>query len=1082
MQKAAIPVFQGGHGNHLNTTCVGNAGWKIPIEQCLADSKAHKYLIVYSMSCGNFPFVCALCTLFHMVSCLRENMENVMQLDDMQSRSYLGSYLDVLKGLHRIDECDEMEPAEKSKCSERQVVSAFSKDLQEKNCEGTKPKFQQTASTADSGDTEKMLQELCEAAIAVNSGDPREEEEGKTSMNNTLQTIKTKMKTMMEKIKEPGAKAIRHLIAEDFYFEKILDFFNVNISDASAHPLSLLGEGVELMSDVVQGQVSGKQVALFALKATKLALKIGGSVIPFPGNVLAAKLVDLGIQKLSEESAEALEDTIDRIATVAVGRALKIQALREAKIFVDYAEQQIHFHDSLDDGFAHLEGIDGQNSGKNFSTLFAVETAFNRWLIIENSLAAALHRLVPPERPDARRKEDLRSLQTVEERAEFFVVVVDHFLLYLLVLSKMAEKVQMEGPQHKLHNSLQERAREMAKLILPSLAVMFEKEWGNPWVSMFYKPDPEYEDEAFGGSWKTGFPEYWWSEPTWKKQRGGRRRRRQLPLKKFEAFNRQKESINKKLYDKNTEALADKLKDVLNNKLLYPQELQQSKWCRSLTDLDSFHHGARAGEFILKCLFYPLSNPEAAQQIMAFRMPPEEPPIHNLYNWDRLVHWNFRPDCASASWLSMYAELPPDGGYTEFGSSMQGLHGGVWGCGEDKVISDLRLETKSTNTWAVKVKCERFHGLHKINNSGYTFESFEMEVEELTFQVPCARDYAVLEKVEYHSEEKKFKTTCRYAYLTNYPECKKPSSQWIVAFSHVQDTGHGEGAGKKSHFATRRLSCDNMQKAAQCKIQRGHRTALTDRRLTLLKSKEIARSFFLWILAQSGMSTWAIWTLKDVEFWNVPPVCHSPFDNLGWLSAKCSSIGPGSTGSGSTHAISEIFPWQIEPPHWKMAKTSRCKDAKGRTSPTFLFKTEKKTTTSQSQTGHRYALLKLDIVKYYHCCLRLLRQRRSRPFQLESEAGCGSVGSGRFPCWFVGGTRQVELNCSHHHMHGLILRLSAARNSRIKLQNIQLEWKNLESRDSSSGCTQSTSLYRFIPSLSPEPCFIYPNQSTLMHP
>jgi len=215
--------------------------------------------IACAMSCGNLAFVCALCTLFHMVSCLRENMETVMELDDMQSRSYLGSYLDVLKGLQRIDECDEMEPLEKSKCSERQVVIAFSQDLQEKNCNGTKPKFQQTASTADSGDAVKVLQELCAAAMAINSGDPREEEEGKTSMNNTLQKINTTMKTLMEKIKEPRAKAIRQLIAEDFYFEKILDFFNVNISDPSDHPLSLLGEGVELMSDVVQGQVSVKK-------------------------------------------------------------------------------------------------------------------------------------------------------------------------------------------------------------------------------------------------------------------------------------------------------------------------------------------------------------------------------------------------------------------------------------------------------------------------------------------------------------------------------------------------------------------------------------------------------------------------------------------------------------------------------------------------------------------------------------------------------------------------------------------------------------------------------------------------------
>ena len=754
--------------------------------------------IAYAMLCGNLAFVCALCTLFHMGSCLRDKMENVMQLDDMQSRSYLGSYLDVLKGLQRIDECDEMEPdemepLEKSKCSEEQegqVVRAFSKDLQQQNCEGTKPKFHQKESPADSGKAGKVLQELCEAAEAVNSGDPSKEEDGKRAMEAPLKEIN-------KKIKKHGGKAIRHLIAEDFYFQEILGFFGVNISDPSDHPLSLLGEGVGFMYDVARGQFSGKKFALFALKATKLALQAAGSLpIPgvMPGCTLAAKLVDLGIQKLSEESAEALEDTIDRIATAAVGRALKIQALREAKIFVDYAEQQIHFHDSLDDGFAHLEGIsDGVNSiGKNLSTLFAAETAFNRWLIIENALAAALHRLVPPERPDARRKEDLGSLQPVEERAEFFVVVVDHFLLYLLVLSKMAEKVKMEGPEHKLHNSLQERAREMAKLVLPSLAVMFEKQWGNPWVSMFYQPDPEYEREVFysGQSWKTGFAaEYWWSNSTF-----SRRRRRQLPLEKFEAFNETKsmsntrtfydknkhELVNSTLYDKNTEA-AGKLKDILHNKLLYPQELQQSEWCRSFTDLDSFHQGARAGEFILKCLFYPLlSVAGGAQEIMAFKTPPAEPPKKDGINikWDREVHWSFRPDCASASWLSMHLkELPfPPDGYTKFNLWSKAQKETVLGCKEDQVIGDLHIETSSTYAWGISIKCGKFAGLHKINNAGYTFESFEMEVEELTFQVPCARDYAVLEKVEYDSGKKKFKTTCRYAYI-NDPECEKPSSQ-----------------------------------------------------------------------------------------------------------------------------------------------------------------------------------------------------------------------------------------------------------------------------------------------------------------
>ena len=726
--------------------------------------------IAYAMSCGNLPFVCALCTLFHMVSCLRENMENVMQLEDTQSRSYFGSYLDVLKGLQRIDECDGLESLEKSKCSGRQVVSAFSKDLQEKNCEGTKPKFQQTASTADSGDTEKVLQELCEAAVAVNSGDPRKEEDGKRAMEAPLEEISKKM-IRMNKIKEAGATALGHLIAEDFYIQKTLDFFGVNISDPPAQPLSLLGEGVELMSDVVQGQFSGKKAALFALKAAKLALKIGGSLIPFPGNVLAAKLVDLGIQFLSEESAEALEDTIDRIATAAVHRGFKTKALREAKIFVDYAEQQIHFHDSLDDGFAHLEGIShGEYStGKNLAAVLSAETAFNRWLIIENALAAALHKLVPPERPDARTEKDLGSLQPVEERAEFFVVVVDHFLLYLLVLSKMADKVQMEGPEHKLHDSLQERAREMAKLVLPSLAVMFEKQWGNPWVSVFYKPaDPEYYYEAFlqnVSDCQLSAARCWWKEdPNWGKE----------ALKNFQAFSNQKESQYTALYANNTEALATKLKGILHNKFLYPQELHLDRFCSSYTDdPESFHHGARTAEFILKCLFYPLLDAVPVQDIVTYRKGPSR------ISRSREGHWRFQhaPKCTLKNWRW---EIRSDNVGPLHGESTPLVFEGrsrpastqVFECAKGQDIIALHLYT-SLSGWKVVLDCGVgfFRGLHKIENTGYTFSSFLTDAE-LTFEVPCASDYAVLEKVEYGASNGQFKTTCRYAYFTK-AECQK---------------------------------------------------------------------------------------------------------------------------------------------------------------------------------------------------------------------------------------------------------------------------------------------------------------------
>jgi len=695
-------------------------------------------------------------------------MVTVMELDDMQSRSYLGSYLDVLNGLQRIDECDEMEPLEKSKCSEGQegqVVSAFSKSLQQQNCNGTKPKFhQKTVKPADSGKAVKVLQELCEAAEAVNSGDPSKEKDGKKSMLNALENIKATLEKI-EDIKEHIEEA-----EEATEPSTVRDFLGVGTFDPSDYTPpwlgEVVGEVVTFMYDVVLSQVSGKQVADFALKATKLALKIGGSFLVFPGNVLVEKLVDLGIQKLSEESTEALEDTIDRIATAAVGRALKIQALREAKIFVDYAEQQIHFHDSLDDGFAHLEGIsDGVNSTrKNLSTLFAAETAFNRWLIIENALAAALHRLVPPERPDARTKNDRGGLQPVEERAEFFEVVVDHFLLYLLVLSKMADKVQMEGPEHKLHNSLQKRARKMAKLILPSLAVMFEKQWDNSFVKMFYQPAPEYEHEVIRGLPGPAAKRWWNGDPRW-----GRR-----ALENFQAFSNQKERQYKTLYKKNAEALAKKLKGIVHNKFLYPQELQQSKWCSSFTDdPESFHHDAMAAEFILKCLFYPLFDAVPVQEIETEHTGPSG------LAYVRNSYWNFRhaPKCASVrgQWLSLFVPLAGHVFHSPKSHQVvRKLNVGnytpqrLW-CLEGAFITALNIYTAVP--WRVQIVCELVPGLHKIKNTGYTFNSLIPKTDWLTFEVPCASDYAVLEEIEHYGGEL-FKFTCRYAYFTK-AECQK---------------------------------------------------------------------------------------------------------------------------------------------------------------------------------------------------------------------------------------------------------------------------------------------------------------------
>ena len=539
---------------------------------------------------------------------------------------------------------------------------------------------------------------------------------------------------------------------------------------------------MEFMCEVIQGSVSGKDVALFTLRVVKVALKIGGSLIPFPGNLLAAKMVDFGIHCLSKESAESLEDTIDRIATEAVGRALKVQALREAKIFVDASEQQIHFHESLDNCWAHLEGVSvGEYStAKDLKSLFSAETAFNRWLIIENTLAASLHRLLPPERPDARTKKegDKGKLEKVEDRAKFFTVIVDHFLLYLMVLSKMADKVEMESPEHELHDSVQERAREMAKLVLPNLAVMWEKQWDNPWMNMFYQKNLDYEHEVFHSKyrWEKGFAaQYWWkNNPRWNKQ----------ALAKVQNFNLKKRTKYGTLYENNTQVLATRLKGILNNKFLYPRELQQSKWCGRFTDTASFHRGARAAEFILKCLWHPLYDAALSCQ------------AQEIYTWSDQRKDNFwwyfkkKPQKLEVSscialccrmWelrLQRAGGVDPYDAYLDFVNHDETL---VLECPLGQVILGLVLKGRHKNSLhhpqgelEAGVECGKVDGLHTINNTGYTFEASELGVNRPFFDVPCARDYAVLEKVELSHEQ--LKPTCRYAYYAK-PECQKPSSE-----------------------------------------------------------------------------------------------------------------------------------------------------------------------------------------------------------------------------------------------------------------------------------------------------------------
>ena len=150
-------------------------------------------------------------------------------------------------------------------------------------------------------------------------------------------------------------------------------------------------------------------------------------------------------------------------------------------------------------------------------------TAFNRWLMIENALAAEIPRLLVPEKPDAKTKKHPEgNLVKVEKRAEFMVLILDHFLLYLAVVSKMKDETSsLPGDQQLLPAALRKRAVDMAKTVLPRLAVMWEKQWDNAWMHRFY-PSLSVEKLRDQMEYKK---DWWMCENFWKKERQERQGR-----------------------------------------------------------------------------------------------------------------------------------------------------------------------------------------------------------------------------------------------------------------------------------------------------------------------------------------------------------------------------------------------------------------------------------------------------------------------------------------------------------------------------------------------------------------------------
>ena len=172
-----------------------------------------------------------------------------------------------------------------------------------------------------------------------------------------------------------------------------------------------------------------------------------------------------------------------------------------------------------------IQFLDAKIQAELLSTLFfpaqafvlQSATAFNRWLMIENALAAEIPRLLVPEKSDAKTKKNPEgTLEKVEKRAEFMVLILDHFLLYLAVVSKMKDDTSsLPGDQQVLGAALRKRAVDMAKMVLPRLAVMWEKQWDNAWMQHFY---PSWSVEKLRD--QMVYKKDWWMcENSWKTAR-----------------------------------------------------------------------------------------------------------------------------------------------------------------------------------------------------------------------------------------------------------------------------------------------------------------------------------------------------------------------------------------------------------------------------------------------------------------------------------------------------------------------------------------------------------------------------------
>ena len=392
------------------------------------------------------------------------------RLQDSGTENEKLRHRDLLKHL-RDPLCEGISEAAKTECFRDELLGAFAKDLQ-KRC----------VDESDFG-KEAEAKTLCQAV--------QEAEEDQPGKLGAREKIKEVFERLHEKLQD---KEMQEDLTSDM--DRIAEIFNISLRVSSEDAVPILVDGVDLINDLMHLKFdTAKDIGIVTLKASQLALKIAGSLVPLPGVAFFAdKLIGFAIDRLAEEAHEELDEKIDRIASEAIHQALSVQKLREAKIYVDAADRQVRFQTSLDTGWDHLVAEQlGTWSNRGLARVLQSETSFNRYLIIENALAAAIPRLFVPERSDASADKDGQILE-VEDRAQFMNVILNHYLLYILVLGRMDDRSLQDV---ELRRTLVQRAQEMAKDVMPQLAVMWEKQWGNIEVQQFFPHNPESRETFF---------------------------------------------------------------------------------------------------------------------------------------------------------------------------------------------------------------------------------------------------------------------------------------------------------------------------------------------------------------------------------------------------------------------------------------------------------------------------------------------------------------------------------------------------------------------------------------------------------